>query len=495
MASVALCSSSSRATRLPSGSSTDRLPIREALTIAQQIADALDAAHEKGIVHRDLKPANIKITPDGIVKVLDFGLAKAADADGSNRDLTQSPTVSFGGTRDGVILGTAAYMSPEQARGKVVDKRTDVWAFGCVVYEMLTGHSAFAGDTLSDTIAAILEREPDWSVLPAATPVPVRRLLLRCLDKSVKRRLRDIGDARTDIDDVLSGATSLAGTSVGHRACVDSRCPDGRPCSSGETVAVSCWRRLWCSRPSPVLAFLLRPEAPETVRRNWIVPPEGYSFAPLMEGGAPALSPDGTKIAFVAQGRAGKSLWVQSLDAFDAKSLTGTDGAAAPFWSPGSDELAFFADGSLKAVKLDGGAPRVLATGVRFTSQGALPGAWSDDGTILFRRPGQTPSGSNPLVECLVERGRGRGRHRAQCRGHGAGPLRCVLLPHWASFPGAGATGRRAATRSGGRRARLERAQIAVERRHERAVRPRTEWSIEPSDLRTRWQAHRATVR
>ena len=148
------------------------LPIREALTIAQQIADALDAAHEKGIVHRDLKPANIKITADGIVKVLDFGLAKAADADGSNRDLTQSPTVSFGGTRDGVILGTAAYMSPEQARGKVVDKRTDVWAFGCVVYEMLTGHSAFAGDTLSDTIAAILEREPDWSVLPQRRPYP-----------------------------------------------------------------------------------------------------------------------------------------------------------------------------------------------------------------------------------------------------------------------------------------------------------------------------------
>ena len=163
-------------------------------------------------MHRDLKPANIKITPDGIVKVLDFGLAKAAAGDTSGPDLTQSPTVTIGGTHDGVILGTAPYMSPEQARGKPIDKRTDVWAFGCVVYEMLTGRVAFAGDTLSDTIAAILEREPEWSALPAATPAPIRRLLLRCLDKDAKRRLRDIGDARTELDDVLSGATTLAPT-------------------------------------------------------------------------------------------------------------------------------------------------------------------------------------------------------------------------------------------------------------------------------------------
>jgi len=285
-------------------------------------------------------------------------------------------------------------MSPEQARGKVVDKRTDVWAFGCVVYEMLTGHAAFAGDTLSDTIAAILEREPDFSVLPAATPVAIRRLLLRCLDKSNKRRLRDIGDARTDIDDVLSGATSVAGTTS---AIAPASTADAR--MAGALVRRD--RGRFVLATAVVLAaiagvaFLLRPEAPETVRRNWIVPPEGYSFAPLMEGGAPALSPDGTKIAFVAQGRAGKSLWVQSLNAFDAKSLTGTDGAAAPFWSPDSDELAFFADGSLKTVKLDGGAPRELATGLRFSSQGALPGAWSGDGTLFFRT--QRGNGGNEL--------------------------------------------------------------------------------------------------
>jgi serine/threonine protein kinase len=179
------------------------LPIPETLNTARQIAEALDAAHEKGIIHRDLKPANIQITPDGIVKVLDFGLAKAVVGDRSMPDLTQSPTVTAGGTAEGIILGTAAYMSPEQARGRPVDKRADIWAFGCVLYEMLTGRPAFPGATVSDTIAKILEREPDWQALPAALPERGLELLQRCLAKDLAERRRDMHDIRLELEQVL----------------------------------------------------------------------------------------------------------------------------------------------------------------------------------------------------------------------------------------------------------------------------------------------------
>ena len=214
-----------------------RISVEEALTIGRQIADALSAAHEKGIVHRDLKPANVKVTVSGVVKVLDFGLAKT-DGEGATPELAHSPTITLNGSAHGVILGTAAYMSPEQARGRSVDKRSDIWAFGCVLYEMLTGRQAFHRDTVSDTMAAILERDPNWRLLPLATPASIRRLLQRCLQKDFARRLRDIGDACLELDDALGrlGSRSLPDDSsilaneqrrycVGrsHRARVDGR--------------------------------------------------------------------------------------------------------------------------------------------------------------------------------------------------------------------------------------------------------------------------------
>ena len=186
------------------------MPLSEALAVAQQIADALDAAHRGGIIHRDLKPSNIKITTDGVVKVLDFGLAKALAAEGSGPDLSKSPTITARGTIEGVILGTAAYMSPEQARGQPVDKRTDIWAFGCVLFDMLTGSSAFGRETVTDTIVAVVGAEPSWKSLPADTPDSIRRLLTRCLQKDARRRLHDIADARIELEDALATAAEPA---------------------------------------------------------------------------------------------------------------------------------------------------------------------------------------------------------------------------------------------------------------------------------------------
>jgi serine/threonine protein kinase/Tol biopolymer transport system component len=261
------------------------LQISEALVIARQIAEALDAAHEKGIIHRDLKPANIKITPKGVVKVLDFGLAMI-DADGATQDLSQSPTLSIGGTREGLILGTAAYMSPEQARGKPLDKRTDVWSFGCVLYEMLTGTSPFSGETIPDTIAAVLDREPDWTKLPDSTPTTVSRLLRRCLEKDLRQRLRDIGDVRLELDHALAMKHPV----------------DSTPTTAG-APASHAWsrRRSIVATAVIVLAFLvaatllrLRVDSEPAARAEWT---QLTNFPDSVT--QPALSPDGRMVTFI----------------------------------------------------------------------------------------------------------------------------------------------------------------------------------------------------
>ncbi len=343
------------------------IPLTDALTISRQVTDALDAAHEKGIVHRDLKPANIKITPDGVVKVLDFGLARIVSAnDGSTFD-SRRPTITIEETREGLVMGTAAYMSPEQARGKAVDKRTDIWAFGCVLYEALTGRVAFAGETLSDTIASILEREPDWRALPDATPANIRRLLQRCLEKDVKHRLRDIGDARVELDEAAIPPLPTATTANVRVDSTRARLGGLVLLVSVAAVGFVTWLMLRADRPPQEFG----PQRPIT-RFDVVTPPTGNlsSFA---------LSPDGRQLAFVGMGEGGSRLWVRAFDQATARPLPGADGASFPFWAPDGRSIGFFADGKLKRVNLAGSGPQVLAD-----ASAGRGGAWNRDGELLF---------------------------------------------------------------------------------------------------------------
>jgi serine/threonine-protein kinase len=343
------------------------IPFEEALTIARQIGDALEAAHEKGIVHRDLKPANIKIKPDGAVKVLDFGLAKMAEAAAAVGSPDESPTVAMGATRVGQILGTAAYMSPEQARGKSVDKRADIWAFGVVLYEMLSGRRLFEGETISDTLAGVLTKEPDWAVVPAKA----RRLLQRCLEKDPKRRLRDIGDAWAVLDERTEAPAATIGWKWRATAWV---------------LAVALVAALWA---------LLRGTRGETtlqplVRLDLDLGPDVSLGSTI--GPAAVLSPDGTRLVFVSQAADRTSrLFTRRLDQPKAAPMPGTDGAYTPFFSPDGQWVGFFAQGKLKKIRIDDGAVFTLSD-----AYAARGGSWGEDGNIVAALDPQTPLSQIP---------------------------------------------------------------------------------------------------
>jgi Tol biopolymer transport system component len=346
-----------------------RLPIEDALGLCRQIAEALEAAHEKGIIHRDLKPANVKMTAEGKVKVLDFGLAKAFAGGESGSDPSNSPTLSAAGTMLGVILGTAAYMSPEQARGKAVDKRTDVWAFGCVLYELLTGQQAFHGDTVTEILAAVLRGEPDWPALPPAIPTNVRALLRHCLQKDKTLRLRDAGDASIEIQEALAvpriGPTSAGPATHGWRQALVSGL-------AGVVMAVVAGLAVWTLKPAT-------PPAPRPVTRFTITLPLGQQLSGFDSGSAVALSPDGTHLAYVASQGGTQRLYLRVMDNLDGGPVRGTEGAVEPFFSPDGRWIGFFAGGKLKKVSVDGGAP--LALGDAVNPGGA---SWGSQGTIAF---------------------------------------------------------------------------------------------------------------
>ncbi|MEO8587095.1 MAG: protein kinase [Acidobacteriota bacterium] len=363
--------------------SSGPLALEESLSCAKQIAEALEAAHEKGIVHRDLKPANVKITPDGRVKLLDFGLAKIFEneSSASSPSISYSPTLTARGTAAGMILGTAAYMSPEQARGKPVDKRTDVWAFGCVLFEMLTGKRAFEGETVSDTLAAILRGEPDWAALPAGTPERIKEILRKCLRRDAKLRLRDIGDARLDLEELSAGGSTGSFT-VEEKTAAPSPTVASAELTSlerGSKKFLSVflpWGIAAACAAAAALALRARaPRAPAPVVQFEVRVPEGASF-----GNSMALSPDGRRLAFVATDEKDiERLYVRSFDSVAVQLLPGTEGARFPFWSPDGKAVAYFTGDRLARVSAAGGPPQTICS-----ITDGRGGAWFPRGVIVF---------------------------------------------------------------------------------------------------------------
>jgi Tol biopolymer transport system component len=346
-----------------------RIPVKDAVAIGRQIAEGLEAAHGNGVVHRDLKPANIRITPDGTVKILDFGLAKAWEPSSDVVNVNESPTITAEMTREGTILGTAPYMSPEQARTREIDKRTDIWALGCVLYEMLAGRRAFAGDTWPDILAHILERDPDWDALPPTVSPELRRLLARCLEKEPKRRLRDAGDVALALEDL---EVEKPGVSAGNT----------RPASS-LTLKIAPWIVAAVAAIFAVAAWVARaPTTGPEVSSTWrfIEPPvAALDIARIGHGGsAVAISPHGKLLVWVGATEEGTQLYLRSLGEDGAHPVAGTEGALAPFFSPDSEWIGFWADGKLKKVATSGGVPQTIC------EIDHVHGASWGDGIIVF---------------------------------------------------------------------------------------------------------------